>query len=59
MTETEARKAADERGWTLEWDGKVYRLVADNGTVVAGDWTKPDEGYFGLSLADVGKALEP
>jgi hypothetical protein len=32
---------------------------ADNGTVVAGDWSKPDDGYFGLSLADVAKALEP
>ena len=59
MTEAEARRAADERGWTLEKDGKVYRLVADNGTVVAGDWSKPDDGYFGLSLADVAKALEP
>jgi hypothetical protein len=34
-------------------------VVADNGTVVAGDWSNPDEDYFGLSLADVGKALEP
>jgi hypothetical protein len=53
----QARKAADERGWTLEKDGKVFRLVADNGTIVAGDWAKPDDGYFGLSLADIAKAL--
>ena len=46
------------RGWTLEKDGKVFRLVAENGTVVAGDWSKPDDGYFGLSLADIAKALE-
>jgi hypothetical protein len=59
MTEAEARKAATERGWTLEKDGKVFRLVAGNGTIVAGDWSKPDDGYFGLSLADLAKVLEP
>jgi hypothetical protein len=59
MTEAEARKAAEARGWTLEKDGKVFRLVADNGTIVAGDWAKPDDGYFGLSLADIADALEP
>jgi hypothetical protein len=58
MTEAEARKAAVERGWTLEKDGKLFRLVADNGTIVAGDWSKPDGRYFGLSLADVAKALQ-
>jgi len=57
--EAEARKAADERGWTLEKNGKVYRLVADNATIVAGDWSDVDGGYFGLSLADVAKALDP
>jgi hypothetical protein len=59
MTEAEARKAASERGWTLDKKGKAYRLLDTNGTVVAGDWSKPDDGYFGLSLADIGKALEP
>jgi hypothetical protein len=58
MTETEARKAAEERGWQLEKDGKVYRLVADNGTIVAGDWANVDGEYFGLSLADIAKVLE-
>jgi hypothetical protein len=58
MTKAEARKAADERGWTLEKDGKVFRLTdAQTGTIVAGDWTNADGGYFGLSLADVAKAL--
>jgi hypothetical protein len=51
--------AADERGWQLEKDGRVYRLVTDNGTVVAGDWANVDGDYFGLSLADIAKALEP
>jgi hypothetical protein len=59
MTEAEARKAAEERGWTLEKDGKVFRLVADNGTVVAGDWANADGDYFGLSLAAIAKVLEP
>jgi hypothetical protein len=59
MTEAETRKAAEERGWTLEKDGRVFRLVADNVTVVAGDWSRPDDGYFGLSLADVAKPLGP
>ena len=54
----EARKAADARGWKLEKRDKSYRLTAENGTVVAGDWTKPDDEYFGLSLDDVAKALE-
>jgi hypothetical protein len=47
------------QGYRLEKRDKSYRVVADNGTVVAGDWSNPDEDYFGLSLADVGKALEP
>jgi hypothetical protein len=60
MTEAEARKAAEARGWQLEkGDDKTFRLVAENGTVVAGDWDKPEAGYFGLSLDDVGEALEP
>jgi hypothetical protein len=58
MTEAEARKAATERGWTLDKKGKAYRLLDTNGTVVADDWAKPD-GYFGLSLDDIAKALEP
>jgi hypothetical protein len=58
MTEAEARRAADERGWTLEKDGKVFRLVADNGTVVAGVWSNVDGGYFGLSLAEIARALQ-
>jgi hypothetical protein len=33
--------------------------AADNGTIVAGDWSNVDGGYFGLSLADIAKALEP
>jgi hypothetical protein len=59
MTEVAAAEAAEARGWTLEKRGKVFRLVAENGTVVAGDWTQPDELYFGLTLTDVAKALEP
>jgi hypothetical protein len=60
MTESEAKKAAEARGWRLERDAKVYRLViAETGTVVAGDWANPDGDYYGLSLADVGKVLEP
>ncbi len=31
--------------------------MADNGTVVAGKWDEPD--FYGLSLDDVAKALEP
>ena len=59
MTEAEARKAAEKLGYQLEKRGKSYRLTAENGTVVAGDWTAPDEEYFGLSLTDVADALEP
>jgi hypothetical protein len=58
MTEAEARKAATERGWTLQKQDKVFRVVDENGTVVAGDWSNPD-GFYGLSLSDVGQALEP
>jgi hypothetical protein len=36
----------------------VFRLVADDGTVVAGDWANADGDYFGLSLADIAKALQ-
>ena len=32
-------------------------MDAETGTIVAGDWAKPDDDYYGLSLADVGKAL--
>ncbi len=58
MTEAEARKAAAERGWTLQKQGKAFRVVDENGTVVAGDWSNPD-GFYGLSLADIGEVLEP
>jgi hypothetical protein len=58
VTEAEARKAAEQRGWTLQKRDKVFRVVADNGTVVAGDWSNPD-GFYGLSLADIADALEP
>ncbi len=59
VTEAEARKAAEARGWRLEKDGKVFRLVdATTGTLVAGDWADPPD-YYGLSLADVGTVLEP
>jgi hypothetical protein len=34
-------------------------MVTDTGTVVAGDWANADGDYFGLSLADVAKVLEP
>jgi hypothetical protein len=57
-TEAEVRKLAEEQGWTLDKKGKVYRLLDANGTVVGGDWNKPDDGYFGLSLADVAEALD-
>ena len=56
-TEAEARKAAEEQGWTLDKKCRAYRLV-DAGTVAAGAWDRPDDDYFGLSLADIGKALE-
>jgi hypothetical protein len=59
MTEVEARKAAEARGWKLEKRDNGYRLSAENGTTVAGDWAQPDEEYFGLSLAEVADALEP
>jgi hypothetical protein len=59
MTEDQARKAATERGWTLDKKGKAYRLLDTNGTVIGGAWDKPDAGYFGLSLADIAKVLEP
>jgi hypothetical protein len=58
MTEAEAKKAAEARGWTLQKQGKAFRLVDENGTVVAGDWSSPD-GFYGLSLADIADALEP
>jgi hypothetical protein len=58
VTEAEARKAAAERGWRLEKKGKVFRLTDENGAVVAGDWSNPD-GFYGLTLADVGDVLEP
>lgn len=57
MTEAEAKKAAAERGWQLEKHGKVFRLVTDNGTVVAGKWDEPD--FYGLTLDEVASALEP
>jgi hypothetical protein len=57
VAEAEVRKAAEARGWKLEKRDKSYRLTAENGTVVAGDWAKPDDDYFGLSLDDVAKAL--
>jgi hypothetical protein len=42
----------------LEKEGKVFRLVDANGTVVAGSWDKgPD--YYGLTLERVAKTLEP
>ena len=43
MTEAEARKAAESRGWRLEKEGKVFRLVDPDGTVVAGSWDKPPD----------------
>jgi hypothetical protein len=54
-----ARGRADKARKRAQKDGKVFRLVADNGTIVAGDWSNVDGGYFGLSLADIAKALEP
>ena len=58
MTEAETRKATEARGWRLEKDGKAFRVIDANGTVVAGDWAKPPD-HFGLTLGDVAKALEP
>jgi hypothetical protein len=58
MTEAEARKAAEARGWRLEKQGKHYRMVvAETGTLVAGDWTAND--YYGLTLEEISAALEP
>jgi hypothetical protein len=60
MTEAEARKAAEAAGYRLEKRGRTYRLVvAATGTLAAGDWTQPDEDYFGLSLDQIAEALEP
>jgi hypothetical protein len=58
MTEAEARKAAEQRGWRLKKRGKVFRVVDENGTVVVGDWAKPPD-YHRLTLGDIAKALEP
>jgi hypothetical protein len=41
MTEAKARKAAEARGWRLKKRGKAFRLVDENGAVIAGDWTQP------------------
>jgi hypothetical protein len=57
MTEAEAKKAAAERGWTVEKHDKSYRIVDADGTLVAADSSTADG--FGLSLADVGQALAP
>lgn len=60
MSEAEARKAAEARGWKLEKRDKAFRLVdASTGTVVGGDWSQPDDEYFGLSLDHVVNALKP
>ena len=37
--------------------GKVFRLVDPDGTVVAGSWDKPPDNYA-LTLADLAKVLE-
>jgi hypothetical protein len=56
-SEADVRKLAEARGWRLEKQGKHYRMVvANTGTLVAADWSTADG--FGLSLADVSKALE-
>ena len=47
------------QGYRLEKRDRRFRLVTENGTVAAGDWSKPDLDYFGLTLDDVVKALEP
>jgi hypothetical protein len=57
MTEAGARKAAADRGWRLKKQGKVFRVVDENGTVVARDWTNPD-GFYGLTLGDLAMVLE-
>jgi hypothetical protein len=57
-TENEARKAAEARGWKLEQRGKSFRVVDENGTLVAGDWAQPEADYFGLSLEQIADALE-
>jgi hypothetical protein len=51
-------KAAEAAAAARKRD-KSYRLVvAETDTVVVGDWSKPDDGYYGLSLADVARVLE-
>jgi hypothetical protein len=52
--ETKVRKAAKAKGLQLDKDGKLYRLVDGNGTLVAADWSTGE----GLPLADIEKALE-
>ena len=39
MTEAEAKKAAAERGWTVQKHDKSYRIVDSDGTLVAADWS--------------------
>ncbi len=51
--EAKVRKAAAQRGLVLDKQGRRYRLLASNGTVVAADWATGD----GLTLVAVEKAL--
>jgi hypothetical protein len=60
MTEAEARRYAEERGWVLQKLCKSYRitaadgtLIAADGTRIAADWTDPD-GYGSRSPTSVG-----
>jgi hypothetical protein len=57
-TEAEGPQGRRGTGQDLDKKRRAYRLVDGNGTVAAGAWDRPDDDYFGLWLADIGKALE-
>lgn len=52
-TEAQVRKQAESQGFTLAKVGRRYKLVAENGTLVADDWGTGD----GLPLDAIAEAL--
>jgi hypothetical protein len=52
--EAKLAQAAEQRGWKLDKVGRRYKLVAENGTIVADDWATGE----GLTLDDIEAALE-
>ena len=53
--ESKLAQAAEERGWRLDKVGRRFRLVQENGTVVADDWSTG----AGLTLDEIEQALIP